>query len=206
MASRPFQFWEKNSFAFSWACSQVRDIFSQSPAREGTFIYALSADETSTAFAALRNTITALFFCRFKCPCPPQRQRYFHGNADRAYNTLHFASKVVCQPCFVGVCSHTSSKTQNKRLQSAVKITAGLTAYFVSALPFTLLFPWMISIKKYACCRLKYKRKNDKQGGHSPWKLYEYRPKIAAGSDEMKQFIEMCFDPLSEKLKQTLLP
>ena len=36
----------------------------------------------------------------------------------------------------------------------------------------------------------------------------EYRPKIAAGSDEMKQFIEMCFDPqspMSEKLKQTLL-
>ena len=39
-------------------------------------------------------------------------------------------------------------------------------------------------------------------------KLYEYRPKIAAGSDEMKQFNEMCFDPqspMSEKLKQTLL-
>ena len=39
-------------------------------------------------------------------------------------------------------------------------------------------------------------------------KLYEYRPKIAAGSEEMKQFIEMCFDPqspMSEKLKQTLL-
>ena len=39
-------------------------------------------------------------------------------------------------------------------------------------------------------------------------KLYEYRPKIAARSDEMKQFIEMCFDPqspMSEKLKQTLL-
>lgn len=39
-------------------------------------------------------------------------------------------------------------------------------------------------------------------------KLYEYRPKIAPGSEEMKQFIEMCFDPqspLNEKLKQTLL-
>ena len=33
----------------------------------------------------------ALFSCRFKCPCPPRRQRHFHGNADRAYNTLHFA-------------------------------------------------------------------------------------------------------------------
>ena len=39
-------------------------------------------------------------------------------------------------------------------------------------------------------------------------KLYEHRPKIAPGNEEMKQFIEMCFDPqspLNEKLKQTLL-
>ena len=38
--------------------------------------------------------------------------------------------------------------------------------------------------------------------------LYEYRPKIATGSEEMRQFIEMGFDPQSpmrEKLKQTLL-
>ena len=38
-------------------------------------------------------------------------------------------------------------------------------------------------------------------------KLYEYRPKIAPGSEEMKQFIEMCFDPqspMNEKLKETL--
>ena len=63
----------------------------------GAFIYALSADETSPALAASRHAITALFSCRFKRPCPPWRQRHFHGNADRAYNTLHFASKVVCQ-------------------------------------------------------------------------------------------------------------
>lgn len=49
------------------------------------------------ALAAPRHASTALFSCRFKCPCPPRRQRHFHGNADRAYNTLHFASKVVCQ-------------------------------------------------------------------------------------------------------------
>ena len=59
----------------------------------GAFIYALSADETSPALAAPRHAITALFSCRFKCPCPPRRQRYFHGNADRAYNTLHFATQ-----------------------------------------------------------------------------------------------------------------
>lgn len=39
-------------------------------------------------------------------------------------------------------------------------------------------------------------------------KLYEHRPKIAPGSEEMKQFIEMCFDPqspLNGNLKQMLL-
>ena len=64
---------------------------------DGAFIYALSADETSPALAAPRHAITALFSCRFKCPCPPWWQRHFRSNADRAYNTLHFASKVVCQ-------------------------------------------------------------------------------------------------------------
>ncbi|WP_420890064.1 hypothetical protein, partial [Flavonifractor plautii] len=42
-------------------------------------------------------TNPSLFSCRFKCPCPIRRQWRFHGNADKAYNTLHFASKVVCQ-------------------------------------------------------------------------------------------------------------
>ena len=79
---------------------QLRDILSTSRSvgrGTGAFIYALSAGETSPALAAPRHAITALFSCRFKCPCPPRRQRHFHGNADRAYNTLHFASKVVCQ-------------------------------------------------------------------------------------------------------------
>ena len=59
----------------------------------GAFISALSADKTIPAFAAPRHAITALLSCRFKCPCPLRRQRHFHGNADRAYNTLHFASQ-----------------------------------------------------------------------------------------------------------------
>ena len=59
--------------------------------KNGAFIYALSAVENRPALAAPRYTSTALFSCRFKCPCPPRRQRHFHGNADRAYNTLHFA-------------------------------------------------------------------------------------------------------------------
>ena len=73
--------------------------------RDGAFIYALSAAETSPALAAPRHAITALFSCRFKCPCPPRRQPHFRSNADRAYNTLHFATqsrvprgKPLCKP------------------------------------------------------------------------------------------------------------
>lgn len=39
-------------------------------------------------------------------------------------------------------------------------------------------------------------------------KLYEYRPKIEKNSEEMRQFVEMCFDPsspMNDRLKQTLL-
>lgn len=39
-------------------------------------------------------------------------------------------------------------------------------------------------------------------------KLYEYRPKIGESSAELKQFIEMCFDPhspMNDRLKQTLI-
>ena len=59
--------------------------------------------------------------------------------------------------------------------------------------------PSLETLVRYA----DYARTDNPQG-----KLYEHRPKIAPGSEEMKQFIEMCFDPqspLNEKLKQTLL-
>lgn len=39
-------------------------------------------------------------------------------------------------------------------------------------------------------------------------KLYEYQPKIIENSDELKRFVEMCFDPASPmngRLKQTLI-
>ena len=80
---------------------QLRDTLSTSRSvgrGTGAFIYAQSAVETRPVLTALRHTSTALFSCRFKCPCPIRRQWRFHGNADKAYNnTLHFASKVVCQ-------------------------------------------------------------------------------------------------------------
>ena len=81
---------------FPGSVAQLRDTLSTSRSvgrGTGAFIYALSADENSPALAAPRHTSTALFSCRFKCPCPPRWQRHFHGNAVRAYNTLHFASQ-----------------------------------------------------------------------------------------------------------------
>lgn len=39
-------------------------------------------------------------------------------------------------------------------------------------------------------------------------KLYEHQPKLLASSEEMQQFIEMCFDPESpynERLKETMI-
>ena len=38
--------------------------------------------------------------------------------------------------------------------------------------------------------------------------LYEYRPKVEQNSDEMRKFVEMCFDPnspMNDRLKQTLI-
>lgn len=39
-------------------------------------------------------------------------------------------------------------------------------------------------------------------------KLYAYKPRISADSEQLRQFIEMCFDPnslVSEKLKNTMM-
>lgn len=39
-------------------------------------------------------------------------------------------------------------------------------------------------------------------------KLYDFNPKITADSEQLRQFIEMCFDPsspMNDKLKQTLI-
>ena len=60
-------------------------------------IYALSADETSPALAVLRHAIIALFSCCFKCPLPFPAATTFLRQRRQSINTLHFASKVVCQ-------------------------------------------------------------------------------------------------------------
>ena len=39
-------------------------------------------------------------------------------------------------------------------------------------------------------------------------KLYEFKPKIIEDNEEMRQFVEMCFDPkspMNDRLKQTIL-
>ena len=100
MASPPISILREKSVCFFVSVSTSSGHFvPKSGVGRGTgaFIYALSADETSPALAAPRHAITALFSCCFKCPCPLRRQPHFRSNADRAYNTLHFASKVVCQ-------------------------------------------------------------------------------------------------------------
>ena len=98
----------------------------------GAFIYALSADETSPALAAPRHAITALFSCCFKCPCPTRRQPHFRSNADRAYNTLHFASKVVCQK---GRCPLWKPRTTKQAEYLALSRCLILSLYLLSAAP-----------------------------------------------------------------------
>ena len=98
----------------------------------GAFIYALSADKTSPAFAAPRHAITALLSCCFKCPCPSGWQPHFRSNADRAYNTLHFASKVVCQK---GRCPLWKPRTTKQAEYLALSRCLILSLYLLSAAP-----------------------------------------------------------------------
>ena len=100
MASPPIPILREKSVCFFVSVSTSSGHFvpkSGMGRRTGVFIYVLSADESNLALAAPRHAITVLFFCCFKCPCPLRWQPHFRSNADRAYNTLHFASKVVCQ-------------------------------------------------------------------------------------------------------------
>ena len=101
----------------------------------GAFIYALSADETSPVLAAPRHAITALLSCCFKCACPPGWQPHFRSNADRAYNTLHFASKVVCQRDTLW-----NPQTTKQAEYLALSWCLILSLYLLSAARFTVCF------------------------------------------------------------------
>ena len=176
MASRPFQFLEKNDpKSERERPSTLRDWPPCSPIQQGggrrsrpgvnPFISALTVARCPATFPGvwlqLRDTLSTsqsvgrgLSYTPCLLMNPDLRLRLHATQAQHCFpaasNALalpggngiftatpteritHYTllRKVVCQrgtlwkPCFVGVCSYTSSKTQNKRLQSAVKITA----------------------------------------------------------------------------------
>lgn len=79
----------------------------------------------------------------------------------------------------------TVAKTETGKTPPSVKLLLHLADYFDVSMD-------------YLCCRTE-----QPQG-----KLYECKPRINANNEDMKQFIEMCFDPKSpynSKLKETLL-
>lgn len=78
----------------------------------------------------------------------------------------------------------TIGKMETGKMAPSIKILVWWADYFDVSLD-------------YLCCRC-----DEPQG-----KLYECKPRTKASSEEMKQFIEMCFDPKSpynEQLKNAL--
>ena len=65
--------------------------------KNGAFIYALSAVENRPALAAPRHTSTALFSCRFKCPCLPGGNGIFTATPTERITHYTLLRKVVCQ-------------------------------------------------------------------------------------------------------------
>ena len=88
-------------------------------------LYTCCHSRNRPVFCSVPSAKTCPFFCRAKRAFPSGKTLILPISRDSRYNTLHFASKVVCQrvplwkPYFVGVCSHTSSKMQNKRHRPA---------------------------------------------------------------------------------------
>ena len=77
------------------------------------------------------------------------------------------------------------AKTENGKIAPSLKLLMNLAEYFDISMD-------------YLCCR------TDQPQG----KLYECKPMMEATGQDMRQFIEMCFDPASPfngKLKETLL-
>ena len=78
----------------------------------------------------------------------------------------------------------TVAKTESGKIAPSVKLLLNMAEYFDISMD-------------YLCCR------TDQPQG----RLYECKPRLNASSEDMKQFIEMCFDPASPfngKLKDTL--
>ena len=95
----------------------------------------------------------------------------------------HLSQAEIAKLC--GSNQTTITKTEAGKTAPSVKLLVWWADYFDVSLD-------------YLCCRV-----DQPQG-----KLYECKPKVQASSEEMKRFIEMCFDPNSpynEQLKQTIL-
>lgn len=94
----------------------------------------------------------------------------------------------LSQADFAKICGSsqaTVAKAETGKSTPSVKLLLGLADYFDMSMD-------------YLTCR------TDQPQG----KLYECRPKMNVSGEDMKQFIEMCFDPASpfnSKLKETLL-
>ncbi len=93
-------------------------------------VFAAGQSRRESPKMALRHAITALLSCCFKCACLPRRQPHFRSKADRAYNTLHFASKVVCKGA-----SPFENPGQQNRLSIQHRKGAGYSACFVVSSP-----------------------------------------------------------------------
>lgn len=95
----------------------------------------------------------------------------------------HLSQAEIAKIC--GSSQATVAKTETGKTPPSVKLLLQLADYFDVSMD-------------YLTCR------TDQPQG----KLYECKPRMNASSEDMKQFIEMCFDPKSpfnSKLKETLL-
>lgn len=95
----------------------------------------------------------------------------------------HLSQAEVAKMC--GTSQTTVGKMELGRVRPSVELLVKLADYYDVSMD-------------YLCCR------TDQPQG----RLYECKPKIRASGEDMRQFIEMCFDPSSHfntKLKETLL-
>lgn len=96
--------------------------------------------------------------------------------------SVHLSQAEIAKLC--GSNQTTIAKTETGKTLPSVKLLVWWADYFDVSMD-------------YLCCR------TDQPQG----KLYECKPRLSANTEDMKQFIEMCFDPNSQfnaKLKETL--
>ena len=96
--------------------------------------------------------------------------------------SAHLSQAEIAKLC--GSNQTTIAKTETGKTLPSVKLLVWWADYFDVSMD-------------YLCCR------TDQPQG----KLYECKPRLSANTEDMKQFIEMCFDPNSQfnaKLKETL--